>query len=179
MWKVNIARRENTPLHPGVVNLRRVISIDEGDTRTMLHFSGGSHVYISSTEEIPQFVQIECLPSTIWTVRLSHLSERGDHRYDGRINARAISWVEKLHIIDEDCELSYSFPTPKGMMFTDDIVFDQFFMLVEKATEAGSVWVNPTFVDFVALGDKRDTLSVNGDHFRIKAEWSVRENLGC
>ena len=177
MWKVNIARRAHTPLHPGVVNLRRVVSFDKGDTRSILRFAGGSHVYISAAEEIPQFIQTEILPSTIWTVRLSNLPVRGNHRYEGRVNSRAIPYVLPVDVLDEDEELSYSFPTSKGMMWTNDIVFDQFFLLVEKI-EGGSVWVNTAFVDFAAFGDKRDIISVAGEHFRVKPEWSVRENLG-
>lgn len=176
MWKVNIARRENTPFRPGAVNLRRVISSDGGDTRTMLRFSGGSHVYTSAAVEIPQFVQTEILPSTLRTVKLSSLPVRGNHRYEGRVNTRSIPYVIPVDVLDEDEELSYRFPTPKGMMYANEIVHDQFFLYAERHLEGG-IWINPTYVDFVALGEKRDTISVNGEHFRIKAEWSFRENL--
>ena len=176
MWCVNIARRAHSPLRSGAVNLRRVISFDQGDTRSILRFPGGNHVYISSAEEIPQFVQTEILPSTLRTVKLSRPNERGDYHYEGRVNTRAIPYVLPVENIDD--EESYAFPTPKGMMYANEVVHDQFFLLVVKA-EGGCVWVNLTFVDFVAFGEKRDTISVNGDIFRIKVEWFVRENLGC
>ena len=176
MWQANIARRENTPLHPGVVNLRRVISFDQGDTRSTLRFAGGSHVYISAAEEIPQFVQTEILPSTIRTVRLSNLPVRGNHRYEGRVNTRAIPYVIPVDVLDEDEELSYSFPTPKGMVYANEIIHDFYFLYAERHLEGG-IWINPTFIDYVALGNERDTVSVAGEHFRIKAERSLRENL--
>ena len=178
MWNVNIARTLITPMRRGVVNLRRVISIDEGDTRRILRFSGGAHVCISAAEEIPQFVQTEILPSTLRTVKLSSLPVRGNHRYEGRVNTRSIPYVIPVDVLDEDEELSYSFPTPKGMMWANEIVHDQFFVYVERHLEGG-IWINPTYVDFVAFGNERDTVSVNGDSFRIKADRYFRENLQC
>ena len=178
MWNVNIARRETTPFHAGVVNLRRVVSFDEGDSRTMLRFSGGSHVYISAAEVIPQFVEVELLPSTIRTLKLSSLPVRGHHRYEGRVNTRAIPYVIPVNILDEDEELSYHFPTPKGDMWVNEIVHDQFFLYGQRMDGMGGIWINPTYVDFVAFGEKLDLVSVAGEHFRIKPERSFRENMG-